>query len=160
MPTTPFTEAAGFYSLHSLQSIVVDARYAAEVDNDGQTLIPPTLQQFAETFQGDLESSLGIRVPLLQGLRPSANSVFLTLDKNTSKFQDVAGRPTLEGYSLTVDDDGIVIAGASPLGAWWGTRSVIQAAVVNGNDLSIPHGFGVDAPGWATRGVMVSLSRI
>lgn len=150
------TAAEGAYALHQLQSLIVDSRYADAVDNDGQTLILPILQQFAETFQEDLQSSLGIRIPLLQGVKASPNSIFLTLDKDAKKFKDAAGRSTSEGYSLTVNENGIVIAGSSPLGTWWGTRSVVQAAVVS-HDLSISHGFGIDAPGWATRGVMVCM---
>lgn len=122
------------------------------MDNDGQTLIPPTLSEFAEVFQEDLESSLGIKLPLLHGQKSGTDSIFLTVDNNT-EFHDAAGRATSEGYSLTVSQSGITIAGASPLGTWWGTRSLIQEAVLN--DLNIPQGSGTDAPGWATRGVMV-----
>lgn len=67
VPTTPFTDAGGSYSLSNLKSIVVDSRYANSVDQDGETLIPPTLQQFAETFQEDVNSVLGLDLPLSQG---------------------------------------------------------------------------------------------
>jgi hexosaminidase len=123
------------------------------VDNDGQTLIPPTLLQFAETFQGDLNSALGLDIKLSQGAKRKVNTIFVTLANQTG-FQDAAGRFTSEAYALTVDDRGVVITGSSPLGAWWGTRSVIQAAVIG--DLSLAKGSGVDAPGWGTRGAMVS----
>lgn len=153
VPITPFKETDGEYSLSKVNSIVVDSQYADAVDHDGQTLIPPTLQHFAETFQKDLKSSLGMEVSLCQGTGPDDNSIFLTL-KNDTGLQDVAGRWTSEGYSLSIDNSGITIAGASPQGTWWGTRSVIQAAVVG--DMSIPQGCGVDAPGWGTRGAFVS----
>ncbi len=67
---------------------------------------------------------------IVNGEEAAPNSIFITLDSST-KFQDVAGRNTSEGYKLSVTNDGITIAGASPLGAWWGTRSVLQAAVLN-----------------------------
>lgn len=154
MPTTPFTEAGGTYDLSSITGILVDSRYANEVDNDGYTLIPPTLQQFAETFQEDVKSVLGLDVPLAQGSTRKPNTIFVTLGNNTN-FKDAAGRFTSEGYTLTVDNRGLVITGASPLGAWWATRSIIQAAAL-GNS-TIPKGSGTDAPGWGTRGAMVSL---
>lgn len=155
VPTTPFTETGGDYDLSKLSGVVVDSKYADSVDNDGQTLIPPTLQQFAETFHNDLRSVLDLDVKVSQGIERKANSIFVTLANQTG-FQDVAGRFTSEAYALKVDDQGIVITGASPLGAWWGTRSVIQAAIMG--NLSMAKGSGVDAPGWGTRGAMVSFT--
>lgn len=152
VPITPFTKSGGEYSLSQLKSIVVDSSWWDAVDNNGQTLIPPTLQEFAQTFQEDLKSSIGIALPLSQATEPPNDSIFLTV-KNSSGFHDVAGRYTSEGYSLTINSKGIIIAGASPLGTWWGTRSLIQTAVVGG--LSLPQGSGVDAPGWGTRGAFV-----
>ncbi|PYI00508.1 glycoside hydrolase [Aspergillus sclerotiicarbonarius CBS 121057] len=156
VPSIPFVERNGTYSLSQLTGIVVDARCASAVDNQGQTLIPPTLQEFAATFQEDLRSSLGIDLPLLSSSTPADHSIFLTLSNNTG-FVDVAGRFTSEAYALDLHGDGITIAGASPLGVWWGSRSLIQAAVVSGHTL--PQGSAVDAPGWGTRGVMLDAGR-
>ncbi|PLB43525.1 glycoside hydrolase [Aspergillus steynii IBT 23096] len=156
VPTMPFVETNDTYSLDQLTGIVVDVAYANTVDHAGQTLIPPTLHQFAETFQEDLESSIGLSLPLNLGVHPLPNSIFLTLTNHTG-FHDAAGRPTAEAYSLNIHSNGIEIAGASPLGAWWGTRSLIQAAVVTGEKL--PHGSGLDTPGWANRGIMLDAGR-
>ncbi|KAJ9227311.1 CAZyme family GH20 [Paecilomyces variotii] len=156
VPTTPFTPTEGTYSLHQLKSITISSQYANTVDNAGQTLIPPTLSEFGEVFRADLELSLGFKLSLLHGNKPETNSIFLTIDNETT-FHDIAGRATSEGYTLTVDENGIIISGASPLGTWWGTRSLIQAAVLH--DFDIPHGSGTDAPGWATRGVMLDAGR-
>jgi hexosaminidase len=153
VPTTPFTETGGDYDLSKLSSIVVDSRYADSVDHTGQTLIPPKLLQFADTFKDDLESTLGLDLGLTQGAKRRSDTIFVTL-KNETGFRDAAGRYTAEAFSIAIDDEGIVISGASPLGCWWATRSIIQAAI-SGNS-SIAKGNGVDAPGWSTRGVMVS----
>lgn len=134
---------------------MVDSRYGDEVDHGGQTLIPPTLRQFANTFQVDLKSVLGLDLKLTQGEQRRPNTIFITLD-NSTDFHDAAGRFTSEGYGLLVDGDGVVVTGASPLGAWWATRTIIQAAVTGNSTL--PRGSGVDAPGWGTRGAMVSLN--
>ncbi|KAE8333942.1 glycoside hydrolase superfamily [Aspergillus sergii] len=156
IPTISFTGTSNTYSLARLSSIVVDARYANAVDNDGATQIPPTLQQFAETFQKDLQSTIGIDIPLMSSMTAAANSIFFTLTNETG-FHDAAGRYTSEAYTLTINEDGVKIAGASPLGAWWGSRSLIQAAVVSGHTL--PQGSAVDAPGWANRGIMLDAGR-
>lgn len=156
MPTTPFTETGGTYDLSQLTNIVVDPRYASEVDHDSQTWIPPTLQQFAETFQEDLKSVLGLDVQLTKGTQRKPNTIFVTLGNNTD-FKDAAGRFTSEGYNLKVDNRGLVVTGASPLGAWWATRSIIQAAA---GGTTIAKGSGTDAPGWGTRGAFVSYSQL
>ena len=140
----------------SLTTIVVDSRYQNNVNHDGETLIPPTLQEFARTFAADLGSSVGRTLDVSYGTSSTNGSIFLTLD-NSTNFHDAAGRRTSEGYSLMVNTTGITIAGASPLGTWWGTRSVIQAALLNNG--SVPFGSGVDAPGWGTRGVMLDAGR-
>ncbi|KAB8263230.1 glycoside hydrolase superfamily [Aspergillus pseudonomiae] len=156
IPTIPFTGGNDTYSLSQLTSIVVDERYADAIDNDGATQIPPTLQQFAETFQKDLQSTVGIDIPLTSSRTAAVNSIFFTLANETG-FQDAAGRYTSEAYTLTINENGVRISGASPLGAWWGSRSLIQAAVVSGHTL--PQGSAVDAPGWANRGVMLDAGR-
>ncbi len=124
------------------------------MDNNGLTLIPPTLWNFAQTFKSDL-ADIGVNVPVIVGLAATPHSLFLTLSNNPKLFLDVAGRPTSEGYELQVTSNGVTITGASPLGAWWGTRSVLQQGVLNGLEIAV--GKGIDAPAWAERGMMVSL---
>ncbi|UNI24258.1 Beta-N-acetylhexosaminidase [Purpureocillium takamizusanense] len=157
IPTIPFNCKHGQFSLQHVKSIVLDARHAQAVDKTGQTLIPPTLEDFTRTFKEDLKSSLGIDVPVVRDTRPAPNSIFVTIDDDGSQFKDAAGRHTAEGYRLSVNADGITIAGASALGAWWGTRSVLQTAALN--DKNVAHGEGVDAPGWAYRGIMLDGGR-
>ncbi|KAJ5918310.1 hypothetical protein N7454_010685 [Penicillium verhagenii] len=157
VPIIPFVETGGSYSLSAVTGIIVDSRYVDAVDQLGQTLIPPTLGQFAETFQEDLKSVFGVDVQITQGTERTANTIFLTIGNNTG-FEDAAGRFTSEGYEMVVDDNGVVVTGASPLGAWWATRSIIQAASSTSNS-ALPKGSGVDAPGWGTRGVMLDAGR-
>ena len=152
VPTTPFTKTEGTYDLSKLTDIIIDSDYANEVDNNGQTLVPPTLSLFGETFQEDLKTSLGLDLQLVSGTQRRINTIFVTLGNSTG-FRDAAGRWTSEGYDLVVDDHGIIVTGASPLGAWWATRSIIQAAVTS--DSVLDKGTGTDAPGWGTRGVFV-----
>lgn len=152
LPTVPYLATGGSLPPSSLKKIIVHADFATAVDERGQTLIPPTLRSFAETFAADLASALGRDVPVETGAATEEGAVFLTLG-DAADFTDAAGRKTSEGYALNVTVDGILISGASPLGAWWGTRTVMQQLALGGE---VPLGYGVDSPGWETRGMMVS----
>jgi hexosaminidase len=134
----------------------VDSKYQDLVNTEGETLIPPTLLSFAKTFSADLESSLGLHVPVITGNSSSNGTIFMTIATNSSAFVDAAGRPSSEGYSLEVKPHGIVITGASPLGAWWATRTIIQQGVLD-SSMALSVGSAVDTPGWGIRGTFVSL---
>lgn len=158
MPTVPFipSRTKGTFSLKQLKSIIVDAKYENTPNTEGETLIPPTLKSFASTFSDDLATSLGLDVPVTVGKSASSNSIFLTIG-NTSNHLDAAGRPTSEGYSIDVTTNGIVITGASSLGAWWATRSILQQGVLN-DGMKLSLGKATDAPGWGIRGTFVRAS--
>ncbi|KAK1711802.1 family 20 glycosyl hydrolase [Colletotrichum lupini] len=157
LPTAPYTTTGGTISASSLSKIIVSSAYADSVDGKGQTLIPPTLHAFAATFGEDLASSLKLDIPIELGDAPEQGSIFLTLADDASLYKDAAGRETSEGYSLNVTIDGVLITGASPLGVWWGTRTVLQQLVLGNGELKL--GYGTDSPGWGTRGMMLDIAR-
>jgi hexosaminidase len=136
-----------------VNSIIVDAQYQNSVDNDGETLIPPTLLEFSQTFSADLQSTFQLKARVTTGKSAQPNSVFITLG-NSSALVDAAGRPTSEGYQIEVTTNGVSITGASPLGAWWGTRTILQQGVLN-KDAQLSLGKATDAPGWGIRGAFV-----
>lgn len=158
IPTVPYNESTqgSRYQFKNLRSITVDQSFQDAVDSGGETLIPSTLRAFADTFSADLFSTLGLRVPVNVGYAALPNSVFLTLG-DAEDYLDAAARQTSEGYTLQVDESGIILTGASPLGVWWGTRTVLQQAVLGDG---IPYGSGTDAPGWRNRGLMVRKSSL
>lgn len=127
------------------------------------TLIPPTLFDFATTFAADLHSIFALDVSVANGTAAGDGSIFLTLsdDPPAAYYLDAAGAPTSEGYTLTVTATGIAITGASPLGAFWATRTLLQQAALSASSgpPSIALGTGTDSPGWATRGVMLDAGR-
>lgn len=139
--------------MRNVHTIVVDLVHSTTRDQDGLTLIPPTLWEFAETFRDDL-AGIGINTILLPGPKPISNAIYLTLDSDKSQFVNAAGNKTSEGYRLSVTSSGVTVSGASPLGAWWGTRTVLQQALINNKKMKL--GTGVDSPGWSERGMMVS----
>ncbi|ROW03902.1 hypothetical protein VPNG_07247 [Cytospora leucostoma] len=156
IPTVAYHGTNGSYSLSKLERIVVDAHYASSVDHTKETLIPPTLFEFAKTFSQDLSSTLDINTVVVIGNSTAADSIFLTLG-DPSTYRNASGDPSSEGYTLSITSSGITITGASPLGAWWGTRTLLQQGVLSNG--SIPIGTGVDTPGWATRGMMLDIGR-
>ncbi|KAJ7920852.1 glycoside hydrolase superfamily, partial [Mycena leptocephala] len=156
IPTFDFnaTSTAQF-SLSKITRVLVDSSFQNTVDSDGKTLIPLTLLAFAKTFASDLVG-LGLRVPVEVAGSAQPGSIFLTISSG-GVFLDAAGRNTSEGYTLSVGAQGVIIAGASPLGAFWGTRTLIQQAKLGG--MQLPIGSGSDSPGWPTRGVMLDAGR-
>ena len=140
------------YNLKNIRAIIVDARYVFSRDHNGLTLIPPSLISFAETFQSDLRD-LGHDIPLFTALQVEDNSLFVTVSRQPHEFLDAAGRPTSEGYELNISPRSVTLTGASPLGVWWGTRTLLQQAVLG--NFEVPIGQGIDAPAWGERGMMV-----
>lgn len=157
IPTVPFNASSDeTYDLTRLHAIVIDVVHSSARDNDGLTTIPPTLWDFGETFRDDL-AGIGIHAILVPGPAAADNTIFLTLEDDKSKFLNAAGKETSEGYALSVTSTGITLSGASPLGTWWGTRTVLQQAILNDKKMRL--GEGLDAPGWSERGIMVNLGR-
>ncbi|KAK2608243.1 hypothetical protein N8I77_006867 [Diaporthe amygdali] len=156
IPTLPYNVSDGTYDLSSVQNIVVDAQYASSVDDSMATLIPPTLFEFAQTFADDLANIFNIDATVTNGTNGTSDSIFLTLG-DPSAYLNASGDPSSEGYTISVNSNAITITGASPLGAWWGTRTVLQQATLNNG--SIQQGSGSDTPGWATRGMMLDAGR-
>lgn len=128
------------------------------MDDSKETLIPPTLSDFAETFAKDLRSILDIDAVVVKGNSSTPGSIFLTLGKPAT-YLNASGDPSSEGYTLCVTPSLITITGASPLGTWWGTRTLLQQATLNSAGSGIPLGTGIDTPGWATRGMMLDAGR-
>ncbi|RYO95132.1 hypothetical protein DL766_006345 [Monosporascus sp. MC13-8B] len=157
IPKAPFASSGyGAYSISDLNGIIVDSRYSDAHDETGETLIPPSLSDFASTFAEDLQSVLDIELDVSIADAAALDSVFLTVNESV-EYLDASGARTAEGYTLTISPSGIVISGASPLGVWWGTRTLLQQAILS--EGSIPLGRAKDAPGWGIRGMMLDVAR-
>ncbi|KAK8064670.1 beta-hexosaminidase [Apiospora phragmitis] len=158
IPIVPFQATGGSHlALSSLRSIIVDTQFADVRDEKGETLIPPTLHDFSEVFAMDLKDALGLELEVSSNSSDAdQGAIFLTLG-DSGDYLDAAGAPTSEGYTLSVSANGVAVRGASPLGVWWGTRTVLQQAILNQG--SLPYGEARDAPGWATRGMMLDAGR-
>ncbi|KAK5631938.1 hypothetical protein RRF57_007652 [Xylaria bambusicola] len=157
IPTLPFNASAGGqYPVSAISSIIVDRAYANHVDESGETLIPPTLHGFAGTFASDLHDIWGLNVSVSVASKPKPHAIYLSISK-TLPSSYANGEASSEGYAFEVTTSGITVYGASPLGVWWGTRSLIQQAILSNGSLLL--GKSVDSPGWKIRGMMLDAAR-
>jgi hexosaminidase len=165
IPTVPFTSTGDTFNTTSITGIVVDSVLANSTDKHGWTEIPPTLGEFSQLFADDWNKLTGcsVSVKLLHGnalyaAEQDSAVLIIAVDQSLTGSVDAAGRSTSEGYTIEVSNStGVKVTGASALGAWWGTRTLLQQAIL-GKGL-IATGNGLDAPGWNTRGVMLDGGR-
>jgi hexosaminidase len=165
IPTVPFTSTGDTINTTSITSFVIDSVSADSTDKDGWTEIPPTLSEFAQIFADDWKKLTGcsVSVQLLYGndlyaAEQDSAALIIAVNQSLAGSVDAAGRSTSEGYTIEVSPStGVKVTGASALGAWWGTRTILQQVIL-GKGL-IATGNGLDAPGWDTRGVMLDGGR-
>jgi len=157
IPTHSFTTSdRGTYNISSVKSILVDPKYAGSRDTTGETLIPPNLREFAGTFAADLHEALGIKVTVSVAYTPQPDSIFLSID-DRPLYKYASGEASAEGYTFEVTNSGVAVHGASSLGVWWATRSLLQQSIISQG--AIPLGRAIDVPGWKTRGMMLDAGR-
>ncbi|TGJ84957.1 hypothetical protein E0Z10_g3797 [Xylaria hypoxylon] len=130
----------GTYPISAVKSIIVDRKYANEVDESGETLIPPRLHEFADTFAADLRDIWHLNVSVSVAEDRPPHSIYLTISEKTS-FWYASGEVSSEGYAFEVTTSGITIHGASPL------------------EGELQLGKSVDFPGWKIRGMMLDAAR-
>lgn len=111
----------GSFSLPSTLTIVVDQDVASTTDDDGLTLIPPTLLSFAKTFASDAESVFsGVTAQVSTGTSTTKADVFMTImsEAEAANFTLAKGTPTSEGYSMTITSSSVVISGSGARGPY------------------------------------------
>ncbi|KAJ7484729.1 glycoside hydrolase, partial [Mycena latifolia] len=146
------------FVLSSSTQIIVDPAF----QNSGS----PSLFSYAQTFRDDLISLTGFTsVPEVKpgsavDSDPSAPIIFMTLGAaNHAYFNGVA---TEEGYDFVISSQSYIINGSGAIGAWWGTRTLLQQVAMNsGSDgsITLAAGSGSDTPGWEIRGFMIDAAR-
>lgn len=158
-----FSPAQGLNAFQLLGSILisVDSRFAKEGS--------PSLLDFANTFRDDLASVASLHaIPPVQVVSQKTiqsrrtPTVYLTLD-STKQYKLFNGNPTTEGYDIDIAHDSVTITAAAPLGAWWGTRTILQQVVMSlssgAKSAVLPVGHISDSPGWEVRGFMLDAGR-
>ncbi len=101
------------------------------------------LEQFAKTFAAELNR------PCVRGVAASAGDISLTVSP--------AAEANPEGYTLTANAAGITITAPTPLGAFWGTRTVLQS--FDNHAMTFPAGVAKDEPRYAVRGFLFDCGR-
>ncbi|CAH0036563.1 unnamed protein product [Clonostachys solani] len=144
------------------KTIYIEKGFASTRDTDGLTLIPPSANEFASLFQQDITDLTGFSwtIEQVDSLPTTANAsgIFLgAFTGNDSTLTYENGDPTSEGYRLDVSSTAAFIRGTGARGMWWGTRSLLQLALLGNGTL--PTGSRIDAPAYPTRGFMVDAGR-
>ncbi|KAK7908099.1 beta-N-acetylhexosaminidase- variant 2 [Apiospora marii] len=144
------------------KTIYVQSELASHRDTGGLTLIPPSGQEFAETFRDDLarltKSEWSLKVVESFGKNDSGLFLDLTREDGPAGFQYASGQSTEEGYTLRIAANQVRITGSGARGVWWGTRTLLQQLLIS-NWTSVPAMELRDAPAYATRGYMLDAGR-
>ncbi|EUC30434.1 glycoside hydrolase family 20 protein [Bipolaris zeicola 26-R-13] len=148
----------GFSVTKQGTKIYIQNAFADKRDSSGLTLIPPSAEEFAETFRADLSSLYGSQWTLERvDELPTTGILLGPFRGNADQLTYENGIATEEGYELDVANGSIYIGGSGARGMFWGTRTVLQELQI-GNG-SLPSGNVVDAPAYATRGYMLDAGR-
>ncbi|ANJ25839.1 hypothetical protein ATC03_02810 [Agromyces aureus] len=133
---------------------------AFTLDGTGRIVADPELVEVAAQFAADLEATTGIvaEVADAAGAAPSAGDLVLDFDETLSH---AAGGELFqaEGYRLSVTADGVEIAAPSTDGAFYGTRTVLQALLQSPGRSELPIGESIDWPNHEVRGFMLDVGR-
>jgi hexosaminidase len=143
------------FDLKNSFSITVDSALAFQSSNATLSLIPPTLIDFAHTFASDLRSSYSSQVSVQLSHTPPTEGIFLTLAPTSLTLADGSASP--ESYAISSSSKCVTVSGASPLAAFWATRTILQVGVLN--DGNFPAGEVLDGPDYAIRGHMLDIGR-
>ncbi|CAL1694799.1 unnamed protein product [Somion occarium] len=136
------------------------------VDAHNGLIGSPTAFDFAETFRQDLISVTAYtHIPPVQ-VAPHAEGtksnpvIFITINPKLN-FTLFNGKTTNEGYQIDIVQHTVTISATAPIGAWWGTRTLVQQAAVanDSKQITFPSGRIVDSPGWEVRGFMLDAGR-
>ena len=154
------------FILSSETQILVDEAYAFD---GGTHSNGPTLLDFAETFRSDLIHLTSSTFPLVRvtpfsqiHIDDGDSAIILTLS-SSGNYTLYSGIPTPEAYDFLISNSSYVISGSGPIGAWWGTRTLLQQLALSeqgcNGTYTIPAGNGTDSPGWEVRGFMLDAGR-
>jgi hexosaminidase len=139
---------------------IYDKNLFAQARSDATTIIPAAknvrfeqhLLDLTAGFKVDCDRSLenerAYLVNLLRTCGPQSES---GVSVKLSLIEDLG----LESYRLTVDHDGISIAGADPAAVFYGIQSLRQLLA----DGALPHATVADSPDWPHRALFLDIAR-
>ena len=114
------------------------------------------LTQIAGQLVSDARELLGWNLTTATGT-PGVGDIALTVDTGAS-YGGALTALRGEAYRLAVSDRVVITAGAEA-GAYYGTRSLLQALLSAADRASLPQGTAVDYPNYPVRGFMLDVGR-
>lgn len=167
LPPVQWTEAntgthSDFVVSATAKTVYIDEAFASRKDQNGLTLIPPSANDFAETFRRDLEKVTSAKWDLerVKDLSEDEDRKGILLGGFRGPTDDLTyedGTVTEEAYELEIKNGSVYIGGSGARGMYWGTQTLLQLLLINGEQ--VPAGRTVDAPSYATRGFMLDAGR-
>ena len=115
---------------------------------DSRIVADETFASVAQELQADIQDLFGLTLPIVNDT-PKAGDISLV-------YHDQGGFDK-ETYNMVVTDQ-VVLQANDATGAYWGTRSVLQALQLSGN-LTIAQGTACDYPEFENRGFMLDVGR-
>lgn len=136
---------------------VPSADFAVVVPAKCAKLGEPTLRERAELFARELSEIFGREVKVVDKQREGKKDIVLAVVKPNSKALSGKTAPGKESYGIFAASDGLYVYALDPLGAFWGTRTILQ--VFKQNDNAFPCGIAVDYPQYPLRGFSYDVGR-
>lgn len=112
----------------------------------------PTLKARAELFAKELSEIFGREIKILNKQRPGKKDISFAIAPDNA-----IGNLGKEGYGIISDENGLHILASDPLGAFWGTRTILQVFKQHNN--TFPCGIAIDYPQYPLRGFMYDIAR-
>ena len=112
----------------------------------------PTLKARVELFAKELSEIFGREIKILNRKRPGKKDISFAIAPDNA-----IGNLGKEGYGIISDENGLHILASDPLGAFWGTRTILQVFKQHNN--TFPCGIAIDYPQYPLRGFMYDVGR-
>ena len=132
-----WTPQPGVFSMKEAK-ITVDEKYVKELNG------------VAEDFRGQLVGLGCESVPVMRG-KARGKELFLTLETGPKQL-------AAEGYRIDIGD-GVVVRGQTPIGVFYGTRTLLQLLAQDKVNLALPCGLIADWPRYQHRMLMLDVGR-
>lgn len=132
-------------------TFVPDEDFALLLSDSYADIGEPTLKARLELFAKELSEIFGREIKILNKQRGKKDiAVSIAPDEEI-------GNLGKEGYAIISDENGLRIIASDPLGAFWGTRTILQVFKQHNN--TFPRGIAVDYPQYPLRGFMYDIAR-
>jgi hypothetical protein len=131
---------------------------AFTIEPSSRIVADAELEGVAEQLAADLAAVMGVSAPVVIDADAEPSDVVLTLDADLEhgpggvRFEE-------EGYRLAVTPDSLEISAPTSNGAFYGTRTVLQALMQSTGRDTVPVGESFDWPSHAVRGFMLDVGR-